>query len=44
MKYHVLSVYQPEGTPPPQEFLDRIMGELAVPDRLRGLTLPGAGR
>ncbi len=28
MKHYLLSVYQPEGTPPPKEVLDRIMAEL----------------
>ncbi len=28
MKQYLLSVYQPEGTPPPPEFLEKIMREL----------------
>ncbi|MFE0626379.1 YciI family protein [Streptomyces sp. NPDC058864] len=30
MKHYLLSVYQPEGTPPPPEFLARILADLDV--------------
>ena len=30
MKNYLLSVYQPEGTPPPPDVLDKIMQELGI--------------
>jgi len=30
MKNYLLSVYQPEGTPPPPDVLDKIMAELGI--------------
>ncbi|HEY8535509.1 MAG TPA: YciI family protein [Vicinamibacterales bacterium] len=37
MKHYLLSIYQPDGTPPPPEFLDPIMQKVnALMDEMKG--------